>query len=225
MPHSTLHIQHLDSDESVILFPDLILYCGYSLRVNPYRLSVVDASERWLLDGAYLSDKKRKAFLRLKAGDLASMCYPDVSAKSLRIVADFMNYLFKLDDWTDEFEAEDIDGMRDCVLAALWDPLHYETEKAVGKLAKSCVHFIISIILRSHCSESAWLVPSNAVLIVTGHLSQVLWAFCSAGWPGLYEEVHRYHGLVFPCRSATSFRSYPRRHSRPRVICSPPQRH
>lgn len=144
MPHSTVHSHTLISDDSVLLFPDLISYCGYPLRVNPYGRSVADDSERWLLNGAHLSDKKRKAFLRLRAGDLASMCYPDASAKSLRVVADYMNYLFKLDDWTDEFGAEDVDGMRDCVLAALRDPLHYETDKAVGKLAKSCVHFIIS---------------------------------------------------------------------------------
>ena len=83
-----------------------------------------------------MTAKKRREFKDLKAGSLVAMCYPDADKGRLRICTDYMNYLFKLDDWSDEFDAKDIDSMRDCVMSALRDPFGFQTDKAVGKLAK-----------------------------------------------------------------------------------------
>ncbi|THH13873.1 hypothetical protein EW146_g6385 [Bondarzewia mesenterica] len=127
-------MSHADSD--VLIIPDFISYCQYPVRSNPHGQGVASASENWLLAGAHLSAKKRHAFLGLKAGSLAAMCYPDSDKDRLRVCADYMNYLFKLDDWSDEFDAEDIGSMQDCVMSALRDPKGFETDKAVGKLAK-----------------------------------------------------------------------------------------
>ncbi|TFY76926.1 hypothetical protein EWM64_g7086 [Hericium alpestre] len=125
------------ASSSTITFPDFISYCDYPLRINPSGPDVAKASEQWLLDGAPLSERKRKAFLGLKSGDLSAMCYPDVEADRLRVVADYMNYLFKLDDWSDEFEADEIHVMRDCVMGCLEDPVGFATEEPVGLLTKS----------------------------------------------------------------------------------------
>ncbi|THH17076.1 hypothetical protein EW146_g3682 [Bondarzewia mesenterica] len=125
------------TNPDAIVLPDFISYCKYPLRISPYRHEVAAQSEAWLLASARLNAKKRRAFVDLKASDLASMCYPDADQHHLRVVADFINYLFKLDDWTDEFAAKDVGGMRDCVLGALRDPKGFQTDKGVGKLAKS----------------------------------------------------------------------------------------
>ena len=124
----------IKSDSFVL--PDFISYCRYPVRTNPRGREVAAASESWLLAGAHLTAKKRRAFLGLQAGSLAGMCYPDADEEHLRVCADYMNYLFKLDDWSDEFDAKDIDSMRDCVMSALRDPFGFQTDKAVGKLAK-----------------------------------------------------------------------------------------
>ena len=131
----------VDSDS--FLLPDFISYCHYPLRSNPYEREVTQASESWLLATANLNEKKRRAFVDLNASGLAAVCYPDADGNHLRVVADFINYLFKLDDWTDEFAAKDVGGMRDCVLGALRDPKGFETDKGVGKLAKRFVHLFI----------------------------------------------------------------------------------
>ena len=130
----------VDSDS--FLLPDFISYCHYPLRSNPHEREVTQASESWLLATANLNEKKRRAFVDLNASGLAAVCYPDADSDHLRVVADFINYLFKLDDWTDEFAAKDVGGMRDCVLGALRDPKGFQTDKGVGKLAKRFVHLI-----------------------------------------------------------------------------------
>jgi hypothetical protein len=73
----------------------------------------------------------------LRAGELTAACYPDTDAFHLRVCADFMNYLFNLDDWLDEFDVIDTNGMADCCIAALRNPLTFETDKAAGKMSKS----------------------------------------------------------------------------------------
>lgn len=116
--------------------PDFISYCRYPICTNPHGHEVAAASESWLLASAPMTAKKCREFKDLKAGSLAAMCYPDADKGRLRVCADYMNYLFKLDDWSDEFDAKDIDSMRDCVMSALRDPFGFQTDKAVGKLAK-----------------------------------------------------------------------------------------
>ncbi len=89
-----------------------------------------------MLADANFSPTRRPAFLRLLAGELTAACYPDTDATRLRVSADFMNFLFTLDDWSDEFSAEDTYGLAECVMRSLHDPEGFETGKAAGKLAK-----------------------------------------------------------------------------------------
>lgn len=73
----------------------------------------------------------------LKAGELTAACYPDASPFHLRVCDDFMNWLFNLDDWLDEFTLEDTYGMAKCCIAAMRDPHSYATDKRAGLMAKS----------------------------------------------------------------------------------------
>ena len=120
------------------VLPDLEAHCPYPLRLNAHCVPASRASEAWLLAEAHtaVSARRRSAFLRLRGGELTAACYPDASTTRLRDVADFLNFLFTLDDWSDEFGARDTCGLAECVMRALEDPEGYKTQKAAGRLAK-----------------------------------------------------------------------------------------
>lgn len=122
---------------SSFILPDLVGHCTYPLRVNADCDEVARASEEWLLEGANHDEKKRAAFMGLKAGELTASCYPDSDPFHLRVCDDFMNFLFNLDDWLDEFDVEGTNGMANCCIQAMCDPLGFETDKTAGKLTKS----------------------------------------------------------------------------------------
>ncbi|KAL0945451.1 hypothetical protein HGRIS_000941 [Hohenbuehelia grisea] len=119
------------------ILPDLVSDCHYPLRVNAHCFKVARASERWLLDAANHNARKRRAFMGLKAGELTAACYPDADASHLQVCVDFMNYLFNLDDWLDEFDVGGTHGMHRCCIDAMHDPLNYQTEYRAGKMTKS----------------------------------------------------------------------------------------
>lgn len=121
--------------------PDLEAHCPYPLRQNAHCASAARASEAWLLSHGHtsLSARRRAAFLRLRGGELTAACYPDAPAPRLRDVADFLNFLFTLDDWSDEFGARDTCGLAECVMRAFDDPAGYKTRNAAGLLAKRYV--------------------------------------------------------------------------------------
>ncbi|KAI0327815.1 terpenoid synthase [Cubamyces sp. BRFM 1775] len=119
------------------VLPDLVSHCPYPQRSNLHAAPVARASEAWLLAEAKFAADRRDAFLGLKAGELTAACYPDADEEHLQVASDFMNFLFTLDDWSDEFDAEDAYGLGNCVMYALHDPVAFNTDKAAGKLAKS----------------------------------------------------------------------------------------
>ncbi|KAF4571081.1 terpene cyclase [Pleurotus pulmonarius] len=134
--HLIVTMSTLISPDHFVL-PDLVSDCTYPLRVNDNCEEVARVSEQWLLDAANHSERKRRAFLGLKAGELTAACYPDADAFHLRVCVDFMNYLFNLDDWLDEFDVEGTRGMHDCCVGAMRDPLNFETDKRAGIMTKS----------------------------------------------------------------------------------------
>ena len=89
------------------LLPDLFAYCQYPLGMNVHCASAAHASEEWLLAEAKFNAKRRSSFRRLGAGKLTAICYPDTDATRLRDINDFLNFLFTLDDWSDEFTDKD----------------------------------------------------------------------------------------------------------------------
>ena len=128
-----------DKAPTCYILPDLVSYCKYPLRVNPHGREQARASEQWLLEGANHDARRRAAFLGLKAGDLAAACYPDADAPYLRVVVDYMNYLFNLDDWLDEFDVDTTSTMEECCIGAMRDPINFQTDKKAGILTKSYV--------------------------------------------------------------------------------------
>ena len=91
-------------------------------------------SDRWLdLGCPELTPKKRAALYGLKAGELTAYCYTTCSAERLRVVSDFMNYLFHLDNISDGMMKRETDVLADAVMNALWLPETYKPTKAPGK--------------------------------------------------------------------------------------------
>ena len=122
---------------SYFILPDLVSHCQYPLRVNNHCYNIARESEKWLLSGAGLSEARAVKFMGLKAGELTAACYPDADPYHVRVCDDFMNYLFNLDDWLDDFDLDDTYGLANCCIAAMRDPFTYETDKKAGLMTKS----------------------------------------------------------------------------------------
>ena len=121
------------------ILPDLVSDCHYPLFLSPHCYNVARASEKWLLIGARLVEPRVTKFMGLKAGELTAACYPDADEFHLRVCSDFMNWLFNMDDWLDEFDVTDTWGMRESCIGAFRDPINFETNKLGGLMSKSCV--------------------------------------------------------------------------------------
>lgn len=130
-----------ESSSNGFILPDLVSDCHYPLFLSPHCYNVARASERWLLKGARLVEPRVTKFMGLKAGELTAACYPDADEFHLRVCSDFMNWLFNMDDWLDEFDVTDTWGMRECCIGAFRDPNNFQTEKLGGLMSKSLVSF------------------------------------------------------------------------------------
>ncbi|EKM77998.1 hypothetical protein AGABI1DRAFT_76352 [Agaricus bisporus var. burnettii JB137-S8] len=124
-----------DTPDHFIL-PDLVGHCSYTVRLNPNCDRMARQSEKWLLKLAKHPRAKQIKFLGLKAGELTAACYPDTDGFRLRVCDDFMNYLFNLDDWLDDFDVNDTYGMRNCCIGVMQDPQSFQTKKRAGRLTK-----------------------------------------------------------------------------------------
>jgi hypothetical protein len=143
-PTATYTTTTLESEPTGFVLPDLVIDSHYPLRLNPHCYPVSRASEQWLLNGARLVEPKITKLMGLHAGELTAACYPDADAFHLRVCSDFLNWLFNMDDWLDEFDVDGTREMRECYIAAFRDPVNFQTDKLGGKMCKSCVDFILS---------------------------------------------------------------------------------
>ncbi|KAH8117137.1 terpenoid synthase [Phellopilus nigrolimitatus] len=126
------------------LLPDLVGHCQFPLSYNPHGDAVAAASDKWLDNGCpELTPKKRAALYGLRAGELTAFCYTSCDANRLRVISDFMNYLFHLDNVSDGMMTRETDVLSDVVMNALWFPHEYRPAKgqpaeeiSAGKLAR-----------------------------------------------------------------------------------------
>ncbi|OSD08313.1 terpenoid synthase [Trametes coccinea BRFM310] len=130
------------------ILPDLVGHCHFPLTYHPDGDAVAAQSVRWLDEGCpELSQKARTALYGLQAGELTAYCYPYCTADRLRVVSDFMNFLFHLDNISDGMMRKGTEALSDIVMNALWLPDHYvptscpgkpqpATEPSAGKMAR-----------------------------------------------------------------------------------------
>ncbi|CCM04708.1 uncharacterized protein FIBRA_06895 [Fibroporia radiculosa] len=116
------------------VLPDLIAHCTFPLTRHPDGEAIAAASDRWLDDNCPdLSPKKRAAIYTLKSGILTAHCYPNATASRLRIVADFLIYLFHLDNISDAMAERGTEQLADAVMNAHWFPERYAPTHFQGK--------------------------------------------------------------------------------------------
>eukprot|EP00753_Platysulcus_tardus_P013398 PLAT3672.1.p1 GENE.PLAT3672.1~~PLAT3672.1.p1 ORF type:complete len:412 (-),score=-36.47 PLAT3672.1:340-1575(-) len=117
------------------ILPDLVGHCTFPLTYHPNGDAIAAQSVRWLDQMCPdLTPKKRKALYGLQAGELTAHCYPySITDNHLRVVSDFMNYLFHLDNISDGMMTRDTETLADAVMNALWYPHEYRPTHAPGK--------------------------------------------------------------------------------------------
>ncbi|KAF9065785.1 isoprenoid synthase domain-containing protein [Rhodocollybia butyracea] len=131
------------------ILPDLLAHCAFPLSYHDNGDAVAAASVKWLdINCPDLNDKRRKALYGLQAGELTAFCYNKaISDERLRVVSDFMNYLFHLDNISDGMMTSDTEALSDSVMNALWFTEFYrpttksnyvqpQEESSAGKLAR-----------------------------------------------------------------------------------------
>ncbi|KZT54879.1 terpenoid synthase [Calocera cornea HHB12733] len=127
------------SNSDSVVIPDLVNMAPFKFLINPLDPVTSPASDRWLeAPGTLTTKKMRIAQKGLNAGLLGSMCWPDLQDKErLQVCADFVNYLFHLDDLTDEMDAKNANSVREAVIDVLDKP-----EKWAKKIERGEAHAV-----------------------------------------------------------------------------------
>jgi Terpene synthase family 2, C-terminal metal binding len=94
-----------------------------------------------------LIGKKRDVFHGLKAGLLSAMCYPDAGCPQLRVVNDYLTYLFHLDNLSDDMDNRGTRATADVVLNSLYHPHTDRSSARVGRMTREYVNCIRSFSL------------------------------------------------------------------------------
>ncbi|KAG6876646.1 Alpha-muurolene synthase [Termitomyces sp. T159_Od127] len=114
----------VDSSEpaSFILPANLLTCCNYPLTYHPNGDEIAKQSVEWLESSCPdLSTQGRRALLGLQAGNFVAFCYNTASSERLRVVSDFANYLFFLDNISDGMvtQESDVKTLSEVVMEAL----------------------------------------------------------------------------------------------------------
>ncbi|KZP22245.1 terpenoid synthase [Athelia psychrophila] len=143
--------ESLDRSRPTRITPDLFSHCNFATRVNRRHKQAAAASKRWLLQGIDgLSSKKRQALHGLKAGLLASVCYPHAGYPQLRVCCNFLNCknfdynlnrseycdLFHLDDLSDAIDKNGTQTIADVALDPLYHPTPSRSSSRVSYMTK-----------------------------------------------------------------------------------------
>ena len=79
------------------VLPDLVSHCSFALSYHINGDEIAQQSVDWLdLHCPDLSPKQRQALRGLQAGKLTAYCYHTATPERLRVVSDFLSYLFHL---------------------------------------------------------------------------------------------------------------------------------
>ncbi|KAJ3561754.1 hypothetical protein NP233_g10002 [Leucocoprinus birnbaumii] len=118
--------------------PRLVEDCPYEpTRCNPdIEHRVARQCETWFLGYANYDSEHTARLMGLKAGELTSACYPIADEFHLRTVADYLTWLFQMDDWTDDYGKSETEAMKNDCMGAMRDPLGWKTEMRGGSMVK-----------------------------------------------------------------------------------------
>ncbi|KAG6336331.1 hypothetical protein ID866_2756 [Astraeus odoratus] len=115
-------MERLDNSHPSLVLPHLFPHSPYPTRLNPNYLDVSCASEKWFTDYSGFTSENLARSKGIKAAMLLAYCYPDADADHLRICADFLGWLFSVDDWIDDYDSKDLCALRKCCINAFCNP-------------------------------------------------------------------------------------------------------
>ncbi|KAG5352979.1 Alpha-muurolene synthase [Termitomyces sp. Mn162] len=122
------------SHPTSFILPDLVSHCTYPLNYHLNGDEIAKQSVEWLQSHCSdMSRKGRRALHGLKAGELAAFCYHNATSERLRVVSDFLTYLFHLDNISDGMMTQETDVLSDVVMNALWFSDRYMPTTTSGK--------------------------------------------------------------------------------------------
>ncbi|EGO03766.1 hypothetical protein SERLA73DRAFT_175395 [Serpula lacrymans var. lacrymans S7.3] len=133
---STISAPSTSTYPSKIIIPDLVSHCTFPIRISRHHKEASKESKQWLFIGDNSNEKTRRAFHGLKAGKLTSMCYPDAGYPQLLVCCEFMNYLFHLDNLSDDMDNRGTRTVADVVLNSLYHPHTYQAKTRISKMTK-----------------------------------------------------------------------------------------
>ena len=123
-----------------IILPDLVSHCKFEKRVSRHQKQITSETKHWLFKDNSFPPKVQDGFHGLKAGLLSSMCYPDAGYPQLRVVNDFLSYLFHIDNISDEMDVHGTHVTSDVVLNALHFPNTDRSPTQLGKMTREYVN-------------------------------------------------------------------------------------
>lgn len=113
-------------EQSFFILPDLVNHCPFSPTFHDDGDAISAESLEWIVSHSPHFTQKQVADMRgLQAGELTAYCYNNCPSERLRVVSDFMYYLFHLDDISDGHLARDAEGLGNCVMNAFEWPDDY----------------------------------------------------------------------------------------------------
>ena len=130
------------------------LQFSFTLTYHENGDAVAAASDAWFANGfSNFTEDGRRRLNGLKAGQLTAYCYNKTSEDRLRVVCDFMNFVFHLDDLCDNLKIKGTVILADLVMNAFKSPYSYrciledgrelpKEEPAVSKLAREYVFLL-----------------------------------------------------------------------------------
>ena len=135
-PLSTPHDSPLSSTRSLSPTPTIVeptffilpdfLYYPFPLTFHDDGDAVEAESLNWILSySLHLTQRKVAGMRGLQAGVLTAYCYNNCTSERLRVVSDFLNYLFFLDDVSEGYLARDTEGLANLVMNAFEWPDHF----------------------------------------------------------------------------------------------------
>ena len=142
----------------MFVLPDLVSDCPYELRVNEELPRAIWESKAWMINGSNIgrSEKGLKFLHGLKGGGLSAVLlstfdrcpylvispelacagYTLAPLHKLRVCCDFMNWVFHLDDLSDDMDDKSADAIGNEVMSTYHQPHTYGPKTRVGKLTK-----------------------------------------------------------------------------------------
>jgi alpha-muurolene/germacrene-A/gamma-muurolene synthase len=113
-------------EPSFFVFPDLVAHCPFSLTYHDDGDAIAADSLEWIISYLpHFTQNKVAAMRGLQAGELTAYCFNNCPSDHLRVVSDFINLLFHMDDVSDGHLARDAEGLGDCVMNAFEWPDDY----------------------------------------------------------------------------------------------------